>query len=151
MKNFSSTDRDYNLWVLLNQARDAVLKARQKELQRYNISASRAAAVFVIEAIGDKARPAEISRKLFREPHTISGLLSRMEKKGLVRRLKDLDKKNLIRVVLTKKGREAYHQSTKRESIHQIMSSLSEEQQQQLASSLQTLRDAALKWLDDRS
>ena len=151
MKNFSSTDRDYNLWVLLNRARDAVLKARQKELQRYNISASRAAAVFVIEAIGDKARPAEISRKLFREPHTISGLLSRMEKKGLVRRLKDLDKKNLIRVVLTKKGREAYHQSTKRESIHQIMSSLSEEQQQQLASSLQTLQDAALKWLDDRS
>ena len=92
----SSTDQDYKLWVLLNQVRDAVLKARQKELDQYNISASQAATLFVIEAIGPKATPAEISRRLFRKPHSVAGragILSRMEKKGLVRRFKDLDGK----------------------------------------------------------
>ena len=29
-----STDKDYNLWVLLHQARDAVFKARDKELSQ---------------------------------------------------------------------------------------------------------------------
>jgi len=144
-------DQDYRLWVLLNQVRDAVLKARQKELVQYNISATQAATLLVIEAIGAKATATEISRRLFREPHSVAGaagILSRMEKKGLVRRLKDLDRKNLRRVVLTEKGREAYYQSTKRESIRQIMSSLSEEERQQLTSSLETLRDKALRFLD---
>ena len=66
-----------------------------------------------------------------------------MEKQGLVRKVKDLDRKNLVRVVLTEKGREAYYHSTKRESIHQIMSFLSEEERQQLRHCLQTLRDKA--------
>ncbi len=142
-----NADQDYNLWMLLNQAGDAVLKARRKELYQYNIPTSQAATLLVIEAIGDKATPGEIARWLFREPHTVFGLLSRMEKKGLVRTSKDLDRKNMVRVTLTDKGKQAYHQSTKRESIRRIMSSLSEEQRQQLASSLQALRDEALKWL----
>jgi DNA-binding MarR family transcriptional regulator len=145
MKNYSATDQDYNLWILLAQTRDAILKARQKELDQYGISTSQAAVLFVIQAIGDRATPAEISRWLFREPHSVSTLLSRMEKQGLVRKVKDLDRKNLVRVVITEKGREAYYQSTKRESIRGIMSSLSEEERQQLTSSLRKLRDEALK------
>lgn len=144
-------DQDYSLWVLLNQVRDVVLKARQKELDQYNISATQAATLLVIEAIGPKATATEISRRLFRKPHSIAGAdgtLSRMEKKGLVMRLKDLDRKNLVRVVLTEKGRQAYYQSTKQESIRQIMSSLSEEQRQRLTSCLETLRDKALGLLD---
>ena len=140
-------DQDYSLWVLLNQARDAVRKARQDEVKQYNISVSRAAVLSAIEVIGHQATPAEISRRLFRKSNSVSDLLSRMEKAGLVRQVKDLDRKNLVRVELTAKGREAYNQSTKRQSIHQIMSSLSEEERQQLISSLRTLRDKALKRL----
>ena len=146
MKNFS-TDQDYNLWVLLNQTTEAILKARQKELDQYNISTIKAAALLVIETIGHKPTPTEISRRLLRRPHSVSGLLSRMEKQGLVRQVKDLDRKNLVRVELTEKGHEAYYQSTKRESICQIMSSLSKKKRQQLISSLQILRDKALKRL----
>ena len=151
MKKFSTMDRYYdlyyNLWVLLAQTKDAVLRARQKELHRYGISATQSAALFAIQAIGDKATPAEISRWLFREPHSVSELLSRMEKEGLVRKTKDLDRKNQVRVELTEKGYEAYDQSMKQESIHKIMSSLSEEAREQLRSCLQTLRDEALKEL----
>ena len=86
-----STDQDYNLWVLLHQAKDAVFKAREKELSQYGISAMEAAALFIIQAIGDKATPAEISRWIFREHHTVTALLSRMEKKGLITKVKDLE------------------------------------------------------------
>jgi DNA-binding MarR family transcriptional regulator len=70
-----------------------------------------------------------------------------MEKEGLVRKTKDLERKNLIRVSLTEKGQQAYYQSSRLESVHRIMSSLSEEERQQLSSCLETLRDRALKEL----
>ncbi len=148
METLSIADQDYNLWVLLARTREAMFKARRKELDRYNIPPRQAAVLFVIEAIGDKAIPAEISRWLARESHSVSELLGRMEKQGLVQRIKDLDRKNLVRVVLTEKGRKAYYQVMKRESIHKIMSVLSEEQRQQLRSCLQTLGNAALKELE---
>ena len=139
------TDQDGDLWTLLAQTRDAMFKAKQKELNEYKISATASSALSVIQSIGNRAIPAEISRRLFREPHSISGLLNRMEKAGLVRKTKDLDKKNLVRVELTDKGYEAYYQSMGGESIPKIVSSLSDKDCEQLRSSLQTLRDEALK------
>ena len=68
-----------------------------------------------------------------------------MEKQGLVKKVKDLDRKNLVRITLTEEGHQAYRESIKRESIHRIMSSLSEEERQQLKSSLLKLRDTALE------
>jgi len=140
-----STDPDYNLWVLLQQTRDALFNAREKELRKYRISAIEAATLLVIQAIGDKATSAEISRWMFRKAHTVSALLDRMQKKGLVRKSKDLEWRNLVRVSITEKGKEAYNNSTSIESIHMILSALSEEERQQLRSYLQTLRDRALK------
>jgi len=113
----------------------------------YRITPEQAAILFIVQAIGEKATPAEISRWLFREPHSVSGLLARMEKQGLVRKVKDLERKNLVRVVITEEGQKAYQQSTKRESIHRIMSSLSEEDRQQLRSYLEVLQNKALEEL----
>ena len=147
MRNSLFGDKDYTLWVLLIQAKDTVFKAREKELRQYGISPEEAGVLFIVKALGNKAIPAEISRWLLRRPHTVSGILSRMEKKGLIRKTKDLDRKNLVRVTLTKKGRQAYYQSTKRESIHQIMSPPSEEEYQKMISCLNIIRERALKVL----
>ena len=147
MKGVSSTDKYYELWVLLADTKEAILKSRQRELIRHNITATQAAILFIIQTIGDQATPSEISRQIFRKPSTITEILNRMEKQGLVKKVKDLNRKNLVRVVLTDKGREAYHLSSQRKSIRKIMSSLSSENRQQLKSFLQTLREEALKYL----
>jgi len=73
MENISPVDEDYNLWVL---------RARQKELDQFDISVIEVGVLVVIQAIGEKATPSEISRRIFREPHTVSALLNRMEKGG---------------------------------------------------------------------
>lgn len=149
MKEFDPTDLDYNLWLFLAQVRTVMLRARQMEVSRYGITASQASVLFVVNALGDKAMPAEISRWLFRQSHSVSGILNRMEKQGLVRRVKDLGKKNLVRVELTEKGCEVYANCTKREAMHRIMPSLSGEQRQQLIACLENLRDATLKYLGE--
>jgi len=142
-----STDQDFSLWVFLHQTRDAVFKAREKELSQYEITTMEAGVLFIIQAIGDKATPAEISRWIFREHHTVTALLSRMEKKGLIMKAKanDLGMKKMWTVSLTEKGENAYRQSVKRESIHTAMSPLSENDRQQLESYLKKVRDQALK------
>jgi MarR family multiple antibiotic resistance transcriptional regulator len=147
MDNPLFDDQDYELWVLLQQARDAVFRAREKELRKCGISTVQSAVLFIIQAIGHGATPAEISRWMFRRPHGVSALLDRMEKEGLVKKVKDLDRKNMVRVEITEKGYQAYDDSTRRESVHRIMSSLSEEQRRQLKSWLLKVRDTACEEL----
>jgi DNA-binding MarR family transcriptional regulator len=71
-----------------------------------------------------------------------------MEKAGLLVKVKDLPKRNWIRITLTEKGQKAYEQSLKRKSIHQIMGCLSKEEYEQLTSILIKLRNKATKVLD---
>jgi len=140
-------DQDFRLWTLLTRTRDAIFKARARELNTGGISSIQAGALFAIRVLGNEATPAELSRWLLREPHSVSGLISRMEAEGLIKKVKDLPRKNMVRVELTEKGQQAYEHSTKRASINRIMSSLSEKKKQQLSSYLETLRGKAHKEL----
>ena len=147
MKSSPVTDQDFRLSVLLRQTGNLIRRAREKEMNKYGIPARQSAILFTVQAIGGSPTPAEISRWQLVEPHSISDILSRMERDGLIRKDKDLERKNLVRVSLTEKGQQLYRQSLKRKSIHNIMSSLSEEEHQQLSLCLEKLRDNALKEL----
>jgi len=140
-----STDQDYNLWALFRQTRDAMVKARDRELEKHGTSTIQAAVLFTVQDIGPDATPAEISRRLVREPHSISGLLSRMEKQGLIKRVKDLPKRNMVRITLTQKGKELYEYSTQRITMHETFSAISDEEKRVLWDYLQRLRDKAFK------
>jgi len=148
MPEVQPVDQDYNLWVLLNQVHTFMLNARETELMEYGTTTMQAAALFIANAIGETATPAAISRWFLRKPPAISGLLDRMEKAGLLVKVKDLPKKNWVRITLTEKGQKAYKQSLKRKSIHQITGCLSEEEREKLASILIKLRNKATKVLD---
>jgi len=145
MDKFMFTDQDYNLWWSMLQTRRAMHKARRRELAQYGITPTESAVLLVVKTIGYRATPAKISRWLLREPNTTSSLLGRMEKDGLIKNNKDLERKNLIRVELTEKGHEAYDRAIKVGSIHRIMSCLSQEERQQLNSCLLKLWKKSLK------
>ncbi|MFC2047630.1 aldehyde ferredoxin oxidoreductase N-terminal domain-containing protein [Chloroflexota bacterium] len=119
----------------------------KKELEQFGISTMEAAVLFVIQIVGRRATSAEIARWLFREPHSTVGYINRMEKKGLVRRVRDLNKKNQIRIAMTRKGRQVFAQSEKTEEFKRIFNRLSEEERQQLGSLLEKVLDATLKEL----
>ena len=134
-------DEDYEILALLDRTQGVISKSRSKEL---GISPIEATVLSAIEHITTEAIPAEISRRVFRQPHGVCTLLQRMEHKGLVKRDKNLGRKNLVRVTMTEKGQHCYYMLTRGESIHRIMASLSEEEHQQLRSCLQKLHDKAL-------
>ncbi len=144
-KFFSAEDEDQDLWLLLTHARYAVFRAREKELQRYGVSPEQVGLLFVVQALGNKATPAALSRYILRQPHTVSALVDRMARRGLVKKVKDLDRKNLVRVVMTEKGQKTYELSTKRGPIHRILNTLSPEERKSFKDYLERILAKARK------
>jgi DNA-binding MarR family transcriptional regulator len=133
-------DPDFNLWILLAQTRALLFAAGEQELSRHDISLMQGWTLFTIKAIGERATPAEISRWLGREPHTVSSLLSRMVELGLVKKEKSLDKKNLVRIRLTDKGEKIYSEGIGMNSIHEILGVLNAQERACLKDALEKLR-----------
>ncbi|MGD0855254.1 MAG: MarR family winged helix-turn-helix transcriptional regulator [Dehalococcoidia bacterium] len=141
-------DKDYTLLTSLLQVADIFVKVRERELLTQNLSATSAAILFLVDAMGKDVTPAKISRMLLREPHSVSGILMRMEKQGLIKRAKNMERKNLIRVTLTAKGENALKQAMKKEGVKHVLSKLTEEQRRQLKQSLTALKEAGMKELN---
>jgi MarR family transcriptional regulator, organic hydroperoxide resistance regulator len=145
VKFYTAEDEDQDLWLLLTHTRYAVFRAREKELQRYGVSPEQVGLLFVVQALGNNATPAALSRHILRQPHTVSALVDRMAKRGLVKKVKDLDRRNLVRVVMTEKGQKTYELSTKRGPIHRILGSLDDTERGEFRSYLERLLTKARK------
>lgn len=140
--------RDYTLFTSLLQVSDIFVKIRERELLSENLSATAAAILFLIDAVGKDVTPARISKMLLREPHSISGILMRMEKQGLIKRAKNMERKNLIRVTLTTKGENTLKLAMKKEGVKHVLSRLTEEQRRQMKQTLAILKEAGMKELN---
>jgi DNA-binding MarR family transcriptional regulator len=141
-KELISHDEALELWDLIATTRHMMHRVRQQELRQYNVTPRQTAIMTIIKAIGDRATPAAITRRIFRKSHSVSEILTRMERRGLLRRVRDLERKNQVRVELTEKGNEAYSRALNRETMLRIMSALSAKEREQLRSTLQKLREA---------
>jgi DNA-binding MarR family transcriptional regulator len=139
-------DEYYSLWLLLSQTRSAIFKARHKMLGKY-IHFNQAAALVTIWTMSGRVTPAVLSRHLFLEPHSVSELIIRMEKKGLVEKSRDKKRENIVRLSLTEKGRRYCREVVQEDFIRGIMSSLTSRQREQLRSCLTILFREALKKL----
>jgi len=71
--------------------------------------------------------PGKLAHFMYRKPHTISALLGRMEKQGLIRRRRDPKRENTVLVSMTKKGKEAFEKQREAKSIRNITTCLSKE------------------------
>ena len=140
-------DPNMTLWVLLDQSRDLVAKARDLELNHFDLTMAQAASLFILLSNneGRGLTINEISNWNGREPNSVLNLINRMEKNGLVKKTRDPGEAKAI-ISITEKGRELYSSAT-RLSIEMIFSVLSEEEKQQLNSCLKKVRSKARELL----
>lgn len=140
------SDEFFVLWLLIAQAKDAVSKARHRELERFNINKERRAILWSVQNDGGKSTPVKIARQLFKELNSVSEMLRRMEKQGLVTISKRAGKSSAI-VKLTEKGEEIFNQSRHNEVDKRIFSVLSKKRRERLAADLWAIRNQALREL----
>ena len=144
---FLSPDEELEFWGLLNQVRDTMIRLRDREIKALGITSMQGGVLWVLRALekeGLAATPAEISRRLFRQPPTTLALLNRMVKLGLITCTENVEGRRQVSVRLTDKGRDTYRAfATKREVIPRLIGSLAPEERLQLKSSLAKLRQKA--------
>ena len=139
-------DEYFMLWIMLAQTKDAILRARQLDYARFSISNERRAVLWNIQNNGGHATPVEIARQLFRELHSVTEMLKRMEKEDLIVRYKCTGRSK-VEVKLTPKGLDVFAQSLYDETDKRIFSVLTKKQRERLALYLWKLRNKVLKEL----
>jgi MarR family transcriptional regulator, multiple antibiotic resistance protein MarR len=143
VKLVSQGDEYQDLYFLFANARYAVFRDREKELQRYDLSPEHVQALFVAHALGEKCTPAEMARIMVRRPHSISALIDRMVKKGLIKKVRDMERKNWVRIVVTEKGEKAVQVALKRDPVSHDLGILNPEERQKFHEYLEKILDKA--------
>jgi MarR family 2-MHQ and catechol resistance regulon transcriptional repressor len=93
-------------WQELAITSSILRRAWEMELAQVGLTAPQTMLLGFLHVSTKPLTPMGLSRLLGREPHTVSALVTRMEADGLVRRSHDLQRKNWVRVSLTKKGKD---------------------------------------------
>jgi DNA-binding MarR family transcriptional regulator len=133
-------DPEINLYVLLDLTDNIVNSAVELELKHLRMTQPQ---VRILSSLSREDRSVtldELANWTLKEFNSVSTLINRMEKKGLVKKIKkDGDLKTYI--VLTEKGSDLYHKQVTERSIHLIFDKLSTEEKKQLDSILKKVRD----------
>ena len=137
------------LWVLLAQTFDALVRARERDYAQFDITNERRAVLFIIDRNGGRATPVQIAGELFRELHSVTELLKRMEKAELILRHKGKGRSR-VEVTLSDKGKDVLEQSRDNETEKRLFSTLTKRQRTQLAATLWKLRGKVLEDLGIR-
>ncbi|MDM7998726.1 MAG: MarR family transcriptional regulator [Dehalococcoidia bacterium] len=132
--------KDELLWGRLFLATTLVQRAREVELSRINISLIQAMVLYALKISPEPLTPSKLAKMLCREPHSMSALIDRMEKQGLIEKRHDLVPKNLVRVVVTPKGEEAFQRQRRANAVTNITSILTEEERETLGRVADKLR-----------
>jgi DNA-binding MarR family transcriptional regulator len=106
---------------LISQTRNALFAALDKEMLPLDLTASQF--VVVINAMRGRARTVnEFCQLAGIEPGPMSRLLDRMEAKGIVRKVRDLEDRRQVNVTLTEKGVALYPQINA--AVHKVYGQL---------------------------
>ena len=130
------------LYGLLDQTRETIFKAVELELGQYQISAPQVKIMHMLAQGNGGMTLSELASGTVRELNSISTLIGRMQKKGLVKKIKKPgDDKGCVS--LTDKGRDMYNNMITEQSIYLIFDALTDEEKRKLGVLLQKLQSKA--------
>jgi len=137
------------LWLLLPRVGDALNLCQDLVFSKYGITTEQWRVLACVKSRGP-LRPVDIASLLERAPNSISMLVDRMVKAGLVRRTRDRKDRRAVFVYLTDKGKEAIELAmpTGWEFINRLLSSVSYDEQCALADTLETLKCKLTSYLN---
>jgi len=150
MYEWELPDSVFNAWVRLRQAWEVMERLLATELDIYHTTLYQIDILMILSVAKVPLTPSEIASFRFREKHTTSELITRMEKAGYVKKVRGKKDQRSIRIRMQLKGEELLKKAVGSGFAYarRIMkSALSEEEIKQLDQLLKKLRDGALREL----
>lgn len=115
-------------WAEMSVTSTILRRAWEMELAQVGLTVPQTLVLTIVQGSPEPITPMKLSRLMHREPHTISALLTRMEAQGLVKKERNLERGNWVRVSLTKKGKEAYERQLVARRVRNITECLSKQE-----------------------
>jgi DNA-binding MarR family transcriptional regulator len=149
MEEINLSELNFKLWLALAKAQHFASLARQRELNKYHIPFRQTHVLRTIQALGPRATLSEIAKEVDRKINVISKQAITMEKDGLITRIKDTPKSNLLRLELTEKGLDIIKISSSSECFNEIFAFLTPSERLQLESYLRQIALNSEKYQSD--
>ena len=140
---------EHKLWVLCHQTHNLVTKCEEQACSQGGLTPQQVGVMMAIKRIKPPVTPTEVARWLDRSTNSVTMIVDRMEKAGLVERKRDVEDRRSLRLVITKKGDESFEQvlGPGWELIKYVLSSLTGEEMQALTRLLEKMREKAYQYL----
>ena len=122
-----------------------ISKAVDIELANYGTGITQVQILYLIERYNKPLNPSKLSRLLETRPHSMSALLIRMEKQGLLYRARSKKDQRQLKVLITDKGEAILNKIGLPAILERIFSHLPAEQVTQFSELAQSLYDVALE------
>jgi DNA-binding MarR family transcriptional regulator len=137
------------LWLLLRRVGDALGLCQDLVYSKHRLTSEQVAVLAAIKSRGP-LRPSEFASILERSPNSMSMIVDRMVKAGLVRRTRDRKDRRVVFVSMTDKGRRGVDPAVPAgwEMIHKVLSPLSYDDQRALANMLETVKCELVGYLN---
>jgi DNA-binding MarR family transcriptional regulator len=136
---------DYELWALLDATGFAISRLRELELGQFGLTIEQAAILKFLQTVGRPTTVKEIEDLTLRQQHSISILINRMDKMGLVTRERGPGEKS-SRILITDLGRSLLRNVTTA-SLKRAFSVLTSRERPLFACSLRSLHEQARRLL----
>lgn len=147
--NSESGNTVLRVWLLLHRVRDVLALCEDSIFVEYGITTEQFAVLAAIKSRGGSLRPTDLASILERSVNSMSMLVDRMVKAGLVGRTRDKTDRRVVRVTLTSKGTNAIERAIPEgwDFIQKILSPMPYKDKRALADMLETVKCELLGYL----
>ena len=112
--SYESKNTDMKLWLLMHRVNDALTLCEDSIVREYGLTVEQFRVLAIVRAFGGSLRPTDMAVSLDRSPNSVSMLVDRMVKAGLVKRTRDRSDRRVVNVSLTNKGENALNRQLRR-------------------------------------
>jgi DNA-binding MarR family transcriptional regulator len=138
------------LWFLMHRDYRLLTRCEDQMYGEKGITMEQFTVLVAMKYTGHPVRPIDVAEWIGRSPNSVSMIIDRMVKAGLVRRTRDRIDRRAVHLAATTKAENALKLAIPAawEFIHKIMMPLSREDRQTFARLLETLRYETLNYLN---
>ena len=139
----------HRIWVLGHNTYDVLIKSEDAMYGKAGLTHQKFVILLAIECMDDPITVSDLARWTGRNTSGTSMIVDRMERDGLVEKIRDLPDRRSVRLVMTDKGKERLIDAMKIgwELVDKLMSCLSEKELDTFAGFIMRIREKAYKEL----
>jgi MarR family transcriptional regulator, organic hydroperoxide resistance regulator len=137
-------------WALYHQTYNLLYKCEEVMFSKVGLTPQKYMVLMAIRLIEDAATVSDVAQWLDRNTNSISLIVDRMKKEGLITRSRSLGDRRTVRLSLTQKGQEKLDQASVPgwDLVQEMISPLSEKELNTFADLLEPIRKKAFEYLN---